>query len=386
MRVLLGITGGIAAFKAASLIRLYSENGHQVRVIASENALRFIGEPTLAALSGNRVYSSLYEGTEDVPHIELAKWADIVVVAPATAAFLARYAHGLSDDLLTNVLLATTAPVFIAPAMHTEMWQHPATEANIELLIEHGVKIIDPGVGRLTGSDSGAGRLAEPEEIFRSTVIPQGPLSGLEAVVTAGGTREPIDSVRFIGNRSSGKQGVAFAIALRDLGAKVTLIAANLEIAPPGGVEIVPVSSFQQLRAELDKHSPNLLVMTAAVSDFSVSASSSKLERKDTSLELTANPDLLAEFASSHPDTTCLGFAAQTVSGDELVDQARAKLGAKGIDWIVANDISGDVFGSDSTAVSLTSKDTHFDFSGSKMEVAQAVIAKLVELGVLRGN
>lgn len=386
MRVLLGVTGGIAAYKAASLVRLYAESGHEVQVIATENALRFIGEPTLAALSGNKVYSSLYESSQDVPHIELAQWAEIVVVAPATAAFIARYASGNSDDLLINVLLATTARVFIAPAMHTEMWAHEATKTNVETLRSRGISFVEPAVGRLTGNDTGPGRLAEPETIYAETVTAVGPLSGVRALVTAGGTIEPIDEVRFIGNRSSGKQGLAFANQLQRLGAQVTVIGANLSVTAPAGVTFIRVSTYWDLATAIQDRACDFLVMAAAVSDFSVEPSSSKLSRQNQQLKLLANDDLLAAYAKKHPETICLGFAAETVAGDELILKARQKLASKGIPWIVANDVSSGIFGAGETSAILVSAKEAIPFDGSKENVARAILESLIEHGVIGGQ
>ena len=240
------MAGGIAAYKAAALLRLLREDGHDVTVVPTEAALRFVGEATWAALSGHPVASDVWAGAHDVPHVRLGREAELVVVAPATADLLARAAHGIADDLLTNVLLTATCPVVLAPAMHTEMWQHPATRANVATLRERGVEVLDPAVGRLTGADSGPGRLPEPAEIQAAVtralggrpVFDTADLTGRRVVVTAGGTREPLDPVRFLGNASSGRQGVALAEAARDRGAHVTLIAAHVEVPLPTGVEL----------------------------------------------------------------------------------------------------------------------------------------------------
>ena len=277
MRILLGITGGVAAFKAASIIRLLTEQGHQVRVVATENALRFIGETTLANLSKNKVNVDLYADTDEGAHIELADWAERVLIAPATASVIGRLANGIATDLLTNVVLATSAPVTIAPAMHSNMYLNPATQENLENLKARGVEIIEPSVGRLSGNDSGIGRLPEPEDIVNSFMGVL-PLAGIRAVVTMGGTRENIDSVRYIGNHSSGKQGLAFAIALSDLGAEVKLIKAHATV-DTRGFETVSVSSHTDLQKAMAETNCDLLIMAAAVSDFRVETRDKKLER-----------------------------------------------------------------------------------------------------------
>ena len=250
MHVIVGVTGGIAAYKATSIIRLLTEAGHTVKVIPTDNALRFIGATTLEALSHNSVDSNLYTDVADVKHIKLAQDADLVIIAPATASFIARLANGIADDLLGNVLLATKAPVVIAPAMHTEMWFHPATVANIQTLVARGVHLIEPAEGRLTGSDTGTGRLPEPEVIVEAALsaIGRRDLVGKNFLITAGGTYETIDPVRFIGNRSSGKQGIAIATAAHRRGAHVTLIAANVMEALPSHLEVISIENAEQLR------------------------------------------------------------------------------------------------------------------------------------------
>lgn len=382
MKVLLGVTGGIAAYKSAEVIRLLTEAGHQVRVLPTENALRFIGGTTLEALSHNPIDPNLYTDVADVKHIEIAQWADVLLVAPATASFVARTASGIADDLLGNVILATKAEVYVAPAMHTEMWENPATVANLDTLRGRGIHVIEPGVGRLTGSDSGVGRLAEPAEIFAAVTATK-ELAGVHLIVTAGGTREPIDAVRFIGNYSSGKQGIEIARAAKSAGAQVTLIAANVEV-PTGCGTVISVSTAEELESALHRELPNAacLVMAAAVADFRVaSPSKSKLKRSELGeqleLKLVANPDILAGVKQD--GLFKVGFAAEATS--ELATLALAKLDSKGCDLIVANDISnGAVFGSINTSAEIyDSSGLVAAVSGSKADVARALVTQIAE-------
>jgi len=389
--VVVGVTGGIAAYKSAPLIRLFSEAGHSVQVVATENAFKFIGRATLEALSKNPVFivdPELFTDVDQVKHIAISKSADLIVVAPATASFIAKVAAGIADDLLTTTVLAATAPVVLAPAMHTEMWQAASTVQNISTLESRNFSIVSPGVGRLTGQDTGIGRLAEPELIFETAVaFLEGPLTGFRVCVTLGGTREPIDAVRYIGNHSSGKQGIAFAKAAKSLGAEVSVIAANVDSEALLGIEVTKVQTALQLHEELmskvDKI--DVLIMAAAVADFSPdNPSSTKLKRSELgsnlSLNLSANPDILKEFvkavrAASRRVLT-LGFAAE--AGGDLEDIARAKLVAKGCDYILANDVSnGAVFGSDDNSVLLISRSTKSLYQGTKVSIANAVMSKL---------
>ncbi|MCC6855686.1 MAG: bifunctional phosphopantothenoylcysteine decarboxylase/phosphopantothenate--cysteine ligase CoaBC, partial [Microbacteriaceae bacterium] len=273
LNVVVGVTGGIAAYKAVSVVRALVLAGHDVHVVATENALRFVGRPTLEAISRNTVHSDLYEGVAEVRHVAIGQAADLIVVAPATANTVAKLAAGLADDLLGNTILASTAPLVIAPAMHTEMWQNAATVANIATLRQRGVTVVGPAVGQLTGADSGPGRMSEPEEIVEvalRTAAGRQDLAGRRILVTAGGTREPIDPVRFIGNRSSGKQGVALAVAAADRGAEVTLIAANLEVDVPATVQVVRVRSTLDLEkaATSAAETADIVIMAAAVADY----------------------------------------------------------------------------------------------------------------------
>ena len=391
MRILVGVTGGIAAYKVAGVIRGFTELGHTVKVLPTQNALRFIGATTLEALSHNAVDPDLYTDVDSVKHISLAQEADLIVVAPATAAFLARYASGIADDLLLNVLLATKAKVVIAPAMHTEMWIHPATVANVQLLRARGVVVIEPAVGRLTGEDSGAGRLPEPEVIVSQALssVTNQDFAGKRITIAAGGTREPIDSVRFIGNRSSGKQGIALADAASTRGATVTLIAINIDSDLSRFSNVVRVSSTEELSAALNAASlaSDAILMPAAVSDFRVSNPLiGKMHREDSetkNLELVANPDLLAGLSRLRMDSklnvSLVGFAAEVLEpgqgSKELIDRAKEKLAKKGVDMIVANDVSnGQVFDADDNSVVIITKEEQQLLAGSKLTVANSIL------------
>ncbi len=335
------------------------------------SALRFVGEPTWSALSGHPVATDVWTDAHDVPHVQIGRGADLVVVAPATADLLARAAHGLADDLLTSTLLTVTCPVLLAPAMHTEMWEHPATRANVALLRERGVTVVDPAVGRLTGSDSGPGRLPEPEDllghvraVLAGTAAPGRPadLAGRRVVVSAGGTREALDPVRFLGNASSGRQGVALAEAARDRGAEVHLVAAHVETALPSGVRMTRVGSAQELLEAVTAAvvDADALVMAAAVADYRPDTVSGTKIKKGAgtdapTLRLVRTVDVLATVAHDrpHPGLVVVGFAAET--GDDSGDvrhHAEAKLRSKGCDLLVVNDVSGGaVFGSEQNAV-----------------------------------
>lgn len=338
------------------------------------SALRFVGEPTWSALSGHPVATDVWTDAHDVPHVSLGRAADLVVVAPATADLLARAAHGLADDLLTSTLLTVTCPVLLAPAMHTEMWQHPATRANVALLRERGVTVVDPAVGRLTGADTGQGRLPEPEALLehvRAALADAGrpqELAGRRVVVTAGGTREPLDPVRFLGNASSGRQGVALAEAARDRGAEVHLVAAHVETPLPDGVRTSRVSTAAELLDAVTAavEDADALVMAAAVADFRPEdVSGTKLKKTGSSdaptLRLVRTVDVLASVshARPHPGLLVVGFAAET--GDETGDvrhHAEAKLLSKGCDLLVVNDVSGGaVFGSENNTVLVLAPD-----------------------------
>jgi phosphopantothenoylcysteine decarboxylase/phosphopantothenate--cysteine ligase len=384
MRILVGITGGIAAFKAVALVRQLTEKGHDVKVVPTQNALRFVGAATLEALSKNTVDSDLYTDVAEVKHIELAKSADLVIVAPATASFIARTAAGIADDLLSNVVLATSAPILIAPAMHTEMWNNAATMANIETLKARGLNLLEPAVGRLTGSDTGQGRLPEPDEILEAafSLLVEQDLAGRRVVVTAGGTREAIDPVRFIGNASSGRQGLEIAKDAARRGAEVTLIGANFGATGP--FEFVRVVSVAELDAALSKHlSDDIIVMAAAISDFRVeSPSALKIEKANSGeslqLNLIQNEDILARIsAKKRTGQVVIGFAAQTQSDrSKLKLEAAEKLARKGCDIIVANDVSdGKVFDqTDSDVLILSGNGSCIEKAGTKSAIATAVL------------
>lgn len=361
-RVVVGVAGGIAAYKACTVVRQLAEAGHSVRVVPTESALRFVGAATFEALSGQPVRTGVFEDVDQVPHVRIGQEADLVVVAPATADLLARAVSGRADDLLTATLLTARCPVVFAPAMHTEMWFHPATVQNVETLRRRGNVVLEPASGRLTGSDSGAGRLPEPEEITtlaqllldRPDALPFD-LSGVKVLVTAGGTREPLDPVRFIGNRSSGKQGYAVARVAAQRGADVTLIAGNTAgLADPAGVNVVHIGSAHQLQDAVSKHAPDahVLVMAAAVADFRAThVATSKIKKSHDpsaalapSIELTRTEDVLAGTVRARADgqlpnmRAIVGFAAETgdANGDVLF-HARAKLQRKGCDLLVVN-------------------------------------------------
>lgn len=383
MRILLGVTGGIAAYKAANLIRAFVELGHEVEVVPTRNALQFIGLPTLESLSGKKIDIDMYNDVSEVRHVELGTQADLIVIAPATASFMARLAAGIADDLLLNAILASNAEVVVCPAMHTEMWENPATQNNVATLISRGIRVLPPASGRLTGKDSGTGRLPETAEILEF-VFAKKLLTGKTVTVTAGGTREPIDSVRFIGNVSSGKMGIELAKAARDQGAAVTLIACNIEIPLPKGVAVIQAGSVAQLQLAMD-NTQDVLIMAAAVSDFRVAEPyTGKLSRAlGMKLELLPTEDLIAQYAKKYPETFTLGFALSSEFGQELVETARNKMVSKRLSAIVGNSISA--LGSLDTEVhylqgkvqgNLQGNPGHF-FKGSKSEVAVKIIEQV---------
>jgi phosphopantothenoylcysteine decarboxylase/phosphopantothenate--cysteine ligase len=410
MRILLGVTGGIAAYKAVLLLRLLREQGHAVRVIPTRAALEFVGAPTFEALSGEPVSTEVFDDVPGVQHVALGKGADLVIVAPATADFMARAVAGLADDLLTTTLLAARCPVVFAPAMHTEMWDHPATRSNVATLRERGVHVIEPASGRLTGTDTGPGRLPEPEDIAREALalvetVETQDLTGRRVVVSAGGTREPIDPVRFIGNRSSGRQGVALAQAAAARGADVTLVAANLAQDVTDQVEsvrgaagrlacsVVRVESTAELRSAVRAAGAeaDVVVMAAAVADFRPAVTPDAKIKKvpgqgPAPIELLENPDILAELAHDRlrPGQVVVGFAAETgdASGSVL-DHGRTKARRKGADLIAVNAVgSGRGFGTDSNEVTLLdgTGEVVGAASGTKREVADAVWDAVVKL------
>ncbi len=352
--VILGVGGGIAAYKSCELLRRLQDRGYAITVVPTPSSLNFVGTATWEALSGRAVTTQVWESVHTVPHISLAERADFLLIAPATADLIARIAMGRADDLLTNLVLATDVPKMIVPAMHPSMWFDPATVANVQTLRARGFLVLDPEVGRLTGKDSGAGRFPETATIiskFEELTGQVQDLAGVHVLITAGGTREPIDPVRFIGNRSSGKQGVALANAARNRGARVTLIAANCDTSDVQGVTVVPVETTAQMQEELGKRFDDckILIMSAAVADARPSQVSDGKIKKNalSSIELTTNPDLLAELAPRKADRVFIGFAAET---SDHLQEARRKLESKGLDVIYVNDVSGGaIFGQDTT-------------------------------------
>ena len=350
-RVVLGVAGGIAAYKACELLRRLTETGHDVRVVPTASALQFVGAATWSALSGHPVSTEVWTDVHEVPHVRIGQSADLVVVAPATADLLAKAAHGLADDLLTNTLLTARCPVVFAPAMHTEMWEHPATQENVATLRRRGAVVIEPAVGRLTGVDTGKGRLPDPAEIFEvcRRVLARGAagpdLAGRQVVISAGGTREPLDPVRYLGNRSSGKQGYALARTAAARGARVTLIEANTGMTDPAGVDVVHVGTAVQLREAVLKAAAraDAVVMAAAVADFRPAAyAEGKIKKRDgeepAPVALVRNPDILAEISAerAHPEQVVVGFAAET---DDVLANGRQKLRRKGCDLLVVNEV-----------------------------------------------
>jgi phosphopantothenoylcysteine decarboxylase / phosphopantothenate---cysteine ligase len=359
--IVLGVGGGIAAYKAADLLRKLTEAGHDVRVVPTAAALQFVGAPTWSALSHHPVAADVWTDAEDVPHVRLGRQADLVVVAPATADLLARAAHGSADDLLTNTLLTARCPVLFVPAMHTEMWEHPATIDNVATLRRRGAVVLEPASGRLTGTDTGKGRMPEPLEIAQlAELLLRVPgalpfdLAGRHVVVSAGGTREPLDPVRFLGNASSGRQGYAVAAVAAARGAQVTLVAANVDLPDPAGAEVVRVGSAVELRDAVHKaaEDADVVVMAAAVADFRPTAAAGHKIKKSGEppppIPLEENPDVLAELvAARRPGTLLVGFAAETGdSTGSVLDHGRAKLARKGCDLLVVNAVgAGKAFG-----------------------------------------
>lgn len=439
MNIVLGVTGGIAAYKAVALARLLVEAGHEVHVVPTDDALRFVGKPTWEAISRHPVTTSVHEDVPEVRHVALGQRADLVVVAPATANTLARMTAGLADDLLGTTLLATKAPVLVAPAMHTEMWQHPATQDNVAILRARGVRFIGPESGRLTGDDSGPGRMSEPERIAEcienmlvgeadpgassdADVVPPteaqpadaiepeafsapgvpGDLDGIRVLVTAGGTREPIDPVRYLGNRSSGRQGVAIAAAAADRGAKVVLLAANIdesvlaEVRDRAAVRVVPVGTTAELEAAAHAASSGAeaIIMAAAVADYRVAkVADQKLRKEDAPgeapvLELVENPDVLVGLVRDRREGQIIvGFAAETVAdaaeGEapsaraELLERGRRKLARKGVDLLAVNAVGWHAgFETDDNSLLVLDADGHLarEVHGTKREVAERLL------------
>ena len=415
MRIVLGVAGGIAAYKAAYIIRRLRELDHSVKVVPTANALKFIGAPTLEALSGQTVTTDVFDEIDTVNHVRIGQEAELVIIAPATADLIAKIAAGRADDLLTASVLTTTAQVVVAPAMHTEMWLNPATVANIATLRSRGVHVLDPAVGRLTGPDSGPGRLPEPEDIVAYALSvkdadagdpaaaasdARGVLTGRRIVISAGGTREPLDPVRFLGNRSSGKQGIALAKAAHAAGADVELVAANIDsgllTGLPDDITITPVESTLELQYAMQSAQTraDAIIMAAAVADYRpAETTDSKMKKsgdEGLTLRLVQNPDILRGLVDERSrqtrlgDQIIVGFAAETGDAETTaLDYARAKFRRKGVDLLVFNDVSDDqAFGHDDTMVQIITSDAGDinvgeEFHGSKDHVSQKVIAAL---------
>ena len=415
MRIVLGVAGGIAAYKAAHIIRRLRELDHSVKVVPTANALKFIGAPTLEALSGQTVTTDVFDEIDTVNHVRIGQEAELVIIAPATADLIAKIAAGRADDLLTASVLTTTAQVVVAPAMHTEMWLNPATVANIATLRSRGVHVLDPAVGRLTGPDSGPGRLPEPEDIVAYALSvkdadagdpaaaasdARGVLTGRRIVISAGGTREPLDQLRFLGNRSSGKQGIALAKAAHAAGADVELVAANIDsgllTGLPDDITITPVESTLELQYAMQSAQTraDAIIMAAAVADYRpAETTDSKMKKsgdEGLTLRLVQNPDILRGLVDERSRQTRLryqiivGFAAETGDAETTaLDYARAKFQRKGVDLLVFNDVSDDqAFGHDDTMVQIITSDAcdinvGEEFRGSKDHVSQKVIAAL---------
>lgn len=400
---MVGVTGGIAAYKTVQVVRLLVKAGHDVHVIPTEDALRFVGLPTWEAISRHPVTTSVHDDVARVRHVALGQAADLVIVAPATANTLAKMTAGLADDLLGTTLLATTAPVVVAPAMHTEMWRHPATVANMATLRQRGVVVVGPDEGELTGGDSGPGRMSEPEAIVETALaaveVAKGDLDGLRVVVSAGGTREPIDPVRFIGNRSSGRQGVAVALAAVERGADVVLVAAHVDdgvleaASARPRLRVVRAGTAAELGAAVTAEAPaaDVVVMAAAVADYRVAEVSPLKRAKESApaggitLDLIENDDILAGLVRSRREgQTIVGFAAETPGhGETLLDRGRRKAARKGTDLLAVNEVGWSKgFEAADNAVTVVDADGEVVAArrGSKQDVAQALWDAVVEV------
>ncbi|MCY7411728.1 MAG: bifunctional phosphopantothenoylcysteine decarboxylase/phosphopantothenate--cysteine ligase CoaBC [Salinibacterium sp.] len=393
MNIVVGITGGIAAYKAVGVVRALVLAGHEVHVVATENALRFVGRPTLEAISRNPVHSQLYEGVAEVRHVAIGQAAELIVIAPATANTIAKLAVGLADDLLGNTILSSTAPLVIAPAMHTEMWQHPATQANIATLLQRGVTVVGPASGQLTGADFGPGRMEDADTIVAAAldrISSSRDLAGLRILVTAGGTREPLDPVRFIGNRSSGKQGLAIVEAATRRGAKVTLIAAHLESSlsadVASSIKIIVASTALEVETAVAATiaESDLIIMAAAIADYRPRTISESKLKKDSvgetlELSLVRTPDILSSIsASARADQVIVGFAAETEADDAaLIEAGRDKLARKGCHYLVLNRVGWDQgFESDTNRIVVLDRAGAIvgEASGSKLAVADHIL------------
>ncbi|HYF06836.1 MAG TPA: bifunctional phosphopantothenoylcysteine decarboxylase/phosphopantothenate--cysteine ligase CoaBC [Acetobacteraceae bacterium] len=386
-KILLIVTGSVAAYKTLELVRVLRKEGASVTAILTAGGARFVTREALAGITGARVHDDLWAAEAEIGHIRLARWPDLVVVAPASANILATMAHGLADDLASTVLLATRASVLVAPAMNPAMWEHPATRANMATLAARGVQVVGPGEGAMAEPESGPGRLAEPAEMLdaiRALLGGAGPLAGRHAIVTSGPTHEPIDPVRYIANRSSGKQGHAIAAALAALGARVTLVSGPVAVPDPHGVTLRPVETAREMLAACEAALPaDIAVMAAAVADWRVAQESGQKLKKEAgaaapTLAMALNPDILATL-SSHALRPALvvGFAAET---ERVVEHAVAKRAKKGCDWIVANDVSGDVMGGDANRVHLISAEGVEDWPEMpKEQVARRLAQRIAE-------
>lgn len=394
--IVLGVSGGIASYKAAELLRLFTESGHSVRVVPTASSLNFVGAATWEALSGKPAQTEVFENVDQVAHVRIGQSADLVLVAPATANLLAKAAHGLADDLLTNTLLTARCPVVMAPAMHTEMWEHAATQANVATLRERGVVVLEPAVGRLTGVDTGKGRLPDPSAIYAAALqVLEGrstDLADRHVVVSAGGTREYLDPVRYLGNRSSGRQGYALAEAAVARGARVTLVAANVSLPDPAGIDIVRVGSTEELRQAVLEASADAdaVVMAAAPADFRPAEFiESKIKKTGDGvapdIALVENPDILAELVARRTSKrpVIVGFAAETGDANAtVIEHGRAKLERKGCDLLVVNDVSaGKVFGSEQNEAVVLGSDgsvSEVPF-GPKIDLAHSIWDAVVQ-------
>ena len=404
MNIVVGVTGGIAAYKTVHLVRLLTKAGHDVTVIPTEDALRFVGMPTWEAISRNTVTTSVHDDVARVRHVALGQSADLIIVAPATANTIAKMTAGLADDLLGTTLLASTAPVVIAPAMHTEMWQHPATQANVQTLQQRGVHLVGPAAGELAGGDSGRGRMSEPDEIFKTALHVVGrarDLDGLRVVVSAGGTREPIDPVRFLGNRSSGRQGVALAAEAAERGATVELVSAHVgaDVLGDAGraqMHVTTVGTAAELGAAMKKAAAgaDVVIMAAAVADYRPAEASTEKLTKDSGglsrIELVENEDVVAALASARATRSAprgqviVAFAAETLrDAAQRRERGRRKRERKGVDLLAVNladaehgfertDNAVEIIGAEGAVVSST--------TGSKREVARAILDAVVEI------
>lgn len=387
MRILFGVAGGIAAYKAVQAVRLLVKAGHDVHVVPTANALRFVGLPTWEAISRNPVSTELFDEVSRVRHVSIGEQADLVVVAPATADLIARAVQGQADDLLTSSLLVAEAPVIFVPAMHSQMWRHPATQANIQSLRDRGVSILGPDVGQLTGDDQGIGRMVEPEIIAEAVERSLRPkdLVGRTIVISAGGTRERVDPVRFLGNDSSGKQGVAIAEEALARGAEVIIVAGHLDVHTPRGAEVIKARYTESMRQAIESlaDEADCIIMAAAIADYRpVDPASAKLKKaqegSELNLRLIANPDILSEISHrSGRSNLIVGFAAETASGERLLELGRAKIARKGCDLLVVNEVGeGKTFGFDDTDVTILDAKGQIvaEVNGPKREVAEVLM------------